>query len=76
MVKNRTSEERNRAPIATAPMVIRNPKPYPNVIPATHMDGVEGKSIDGNIAKEPTTVSASIIVLNVFLSQISTGMIS
>lgn len=63
-------------PIATDPMTSRKPYPYPKVIPATHIEGLEGKSRIGNNATEPKTISASTCLLNVSVSQLIMGIIS
>lgn len=62
-------------PITTPPMISRNPNPYPKVIPATHIDGLEGSSKDGNNATEAKIKIASNGVLNVVLSQLIIGII-
>lgn len=63
-------------PIATAPKISRNPKPYPKVIPATHMEGVEGSNMVGNRATEAKSRTANTGGLNVRVSQFSIGIIS
>lgn len=63
-------------PIAAAPMMSRNPYPYPKVIPATHIDGEEGRNNVGNNATEAKTRTANTGLVNVSVSQFMAGMIS
>ena len=66
----------SETPMITAPMISKNPYPYPKVIPATHMEGEDGRSRVGNNATEPKTKSAKTGLLNVLVSQFIAGMIS
>nr|GLL45089.1 hypothetical protein Itr_chr13CG18440 [Ipomoea trifida] len=66
----------SETPIAAPPIISRNPYPYPKDIPATHMEGVEGKRKVGKSATEPKTKTARTGGLNVFVSQFNIGMIS
>ena len=39
-------------------MIITNPRPYPKIIPANHIEGPEGISSTGNNAREATSTKA------------------
>lgn len=45
-------------PIVVPTMIMINPRPYPKIIPASHMDGPEGTRITGNKAKDATSTKA------------------
>lgn len=45
-------------PMVVPIMIITNPRPYPKIIPASHMDGPEGIKRTGNKAKEATRTRA------------------
>ena len=45
-------------PIEVPTIIITNPRPYPNIIPANHIEGPEGTKITGNRAKEAISTSA------------------
>lgn len=66
----------SETPMAEAPMISRNPYPYPKVIPATHIEGEEGRNIVGNNATEANTRSPNTGLVNVFVSQFMIGIIS
>lgn len=63
-------------PNVTPAMTSKNPYPYPKVIPASHIDGEEGKRIVGNIVREANIKSPSCSLLNESLCQLIKGMIS
>lgn len=39
-------------------MIMTNPRPYPKIIPASHIDGPEGSRTTGKKAKEATSTRA------------------
>lgn len=46
-------------PIVVPTMIITKPRPYPKIMPASHMEAPEGIKITGNNAKEATSTKAS-----------------
>lgn len=45
-------------PMVVPTIIMTNPMPYPNIIPASHMEGPEGIKSTGNNAKEATSTRA------------------
>lgn len=56
---NEPIQNGNIMPMVVPTMIITNPRPYPKIIPANHMEGPEGTRITGKRAKEAMRTRAS-----------------
>ncbi|KAG5625840.1 hypothetical protein H5410_011058 [Solanum commersonii] len=61
-------------PTVVPAIIITNPRPYPKIIPASHIDGPEGIRNTGNSAKEATSTRARTGRPNAVASQCRVGI--
>lgn len=60
-------------PMVVPTIIMTKPQPYPNIIPASHMEGPEGIRNTGNKAREATSISASTGRPNAVASHCNNG---